>query len=93
MKIVIDPLRTPRLEVFAGNYQLKAIKGYTWECRDPIDYLIESEVENPCAFWGEDARDYALEGMIDGYVPRCKIARCALSAPRAPLTRYEGIAV
>ena len=60
---------------------------------NPIEYLFASEIECPQAFYGEDARDYALEGMIDGYIPRCKFARLMLALPRALPIKLKGIAV
>ena len=60
---------------------------------NPIEYLLASEIENPQAFYAEDARDYALEGMIDGYIPRCKIARMMLAFPQPLPIELKGIAV
>ena len=60
---------------------------------NPLEYLFAREVECPEAFWAEDACDYALEGMIDGYIPRCKFARLMLALPRALPIELKGIAV
>ena len=91
-KIVIDKRAVPNLvNEFSGKYAYTthgSAKGF-----DHIEYLFASEVENPWAFYGEDARDYALEGMIDGYIPRCKIARMMLSLPRGLPIELKGIAV
>lgn len=64
-----------------------------WIYQDSIDYLLASEVECPQAFWGEDACDYALMGMIEGYIPRCDLARMMLAFPRALPIELKGIAV
>lgn len=65
----------------------------SWEERDPIDYLLVSEVECPAAFHAEDACDYALMGMFRGYIPHYDRARMMLALPRALPIELKGIAV
>lgn len=92
MKIVIDETRIPlTIQKFCRNYKRRPFSSL--EERNPIEYLFASEIECPQAFYGEDVCDYALEGMIDGYIPRCKFARLILALPRALPTELKGIAV
>lgn len=77
---------------FSGNYKYLPCCGL-FDGFNPIEYLIASEIENPWAFYAEDARDYALEGMIDGYMPRCKLAKMMLAFPRPLPIELKGIAV
>ena len=96
MKLVINKIKTPPIDkryFDVHGWQEQCCASYMPWHKDPVDYLLLSEIENPMAFWGEDARDYMLEGLVNGYIPHCKIAKMELSFPRALPIELKGVAV